>query len=64
MNIDIEDHIKIALHSCFSANIAEGNKIIHHEILGELWEAVGVDRFTQHNKKYLCIVDYHSKFQS
>ena len=26
------------------------------------WKVVGADMFTLHNKNYLCIVDYHSKF--
>ena len=26
------------------------------------WELVGADMFMLHNKNYLCIVDFHSKF--
>ena len=37
-------------------------KIIHHETLGKLWEVLGADMFTLNNKKYLCVVDYYSKF--
>ena len=48
--------------SWFSANTAEGKKIIHHEFPGKQGEVVGMDMFTLHNNNYLCIVDYHSKF--
>ena len=37
-------------------------KIIHCEILGKLWEVIGVDMLTLNNKNYLYIVYYHSKF--
>ena len=37
-------------------------KIIHHEVPGKTWELVGADIFTLHNKIYLHIVDYQSKF--
>ena len=33
-----------------------------HEIQGKLWESVGADIFTIHNRQYVCIVDYHNKF--
>ena len=39
------------------------DKLIHHDILGKLWETVGADVFTLSNKYILCTVDYHSKFQ-
>ena len=38
------------------------DKIIHHKIPRLPQEVVGVDMFTLHNKYYICIVDYHSKF--
>ena len=34
----------------------------HHRILRKPWEVVGADIFPVHNKNYLCIVDYHSRF--
>ena len=37
-------------------------KIIHHDIPLRPWEVLGVDILQLNNKKYLCIVDYHSKF--
>ena len=37
-------------------------KLIHHDILLRPWEVLGADKFQLNNKKYLCIVDYHSKF--
>ena len=37
-------------------------KIIHYEVPGKPWEIVGADLFSLHNKSYLCILDYHSKF--
>ena len=33
-----------------------------HIIPGKPLEVVGADMFNVHNKNYLCIVDYHSKF--
>ena len=35
---------------------------MHHKIPRKPWEMIGVGMFTLHNKNYLCIVDYHSKF--
>ena len=37
-------------------------QITHYKIPRKPWEVVGTDMFTLPNKKYLCIVDYHSKF--
>ena len=34
----------------------------HDEILGKPWEIVETDMFILHNKYYLCIFDYFSKF--
>ena len=36
--------------------------MVHHEISGKPWEAIGVDMFTLHSRSYPCIVDHHSKF--
>ena len=62
MKMDIKKHIKIALHVLIFRETQLNEKIIHKEIPGKLWEVVGVDMFTLHNKNYLCIVDYHHKF--
>ena len=35
---------------------------MHHKIPGKPWKVAGADMFTLHNKDYLCIVDYNSKF--
>ena len=51
------------LHVLILSKCSWSKKIIHHEIPGKPWEVVGVDMFTLCNKKYLCIVDCHSKFQ-
>ena len=37
-------------------------KIIHYNIPLRPWEVFGADIFQLNNKKYLCIIDYHSKF--
>ena len=37
--------------------------MIHLDIPLMPWEVLGVDVFHFNNKIYLCIVDYHSKFQ-
>ena len=37
-------------------------KIIHHEIPSKAWEIFRTYIFTLHNKYYLCIIDYQSKF--
>ena len=60
--MDIEKHINIALHILIFSKWSQKEKIIHHEIPGKTWEVFGMDIFTLHNKNYLCIVDYHSKF--
>ena len=44
-----------------SANTAP-EKIMYHDIPLRPWEVVGADMFHHHNKNYLCIVDYNSKF--
>ena len=37
-------------------------RFIHHDIPLRPWEVVRADIFHFHNKSYLCIVDYNSKF--
>ena len=58
----IEKHIK----NCFTCpnfqQTQPNKKVIHHKILVKPLEIVGGDIFTIHNKNYLCIIDYHSKF--
>ena len=54
---------KIAVHVLnFSKCRQSKKKKNHHEIPGKPREVIGVDMFSLHNKNYLCIVDYHSKF--
>ena len=36
--------------------------MINDDIPAIPWEFIGADMFTLHNKTYLHIVDYHSKF--
>ena len=36
-------------------------KTIHHDIPLRPWDVIGADVFQLNSKKYLCIVDYHSK---
>ena len=49
--------------TCFDFQQTQSKeKIMHHEIQGQLRMSVDADIFTLHNKNYLCIVDYHSKF--
>ena len=38
------------------------DNLVTHDIPGKLWETVGVDISTFHNKTYLCIVEYYRKF--
>ena len=61
INSDIENHIKNCTTCLEFQQMQPKEKIIHHEILLRPWEVLGIDIF-QLNKKYLCIVDYHSKF--
>ena len=37
-------------------------QMVHHKNPRKPWEVVGADMFALHNKKYICIVDYYSKF--
>ena len=61
MNNDTENCIKIALHVLIFSKHSQ-KKVIHHEVPGKPWQVDWTDMFTVHNKQYLCIVDYHSKF--
>ena len=62
INDDIKKHIKIALHVLTFSTHNTKEMIIHHKIPAKTWDIVGADMFTVHNRNYLCIVDYHSKF--
>ena len=62
INDDIEKHIKIALHVLIFSKPNQKKKIIHYNIPPKLWEIIGADMFTLHNKNYFCVEDYHSKF--
>ena len=59
-NVDIQNHIKIVLYALIFSKHNQKH-FTHCDILGKLWEMIGVDMFTLINKTYLCIVDYHSK---
>ena len=37
-------------------------KMVHHDIHLRPWDVLGADVFHFNNKKYLCLVDYHSEF--
>ena len=61
MNADIENHIKIVLHTLIFSKLNQKEKCIHHNIPEKPWEVIGANMFTLSNKNDLCIVDYHSK---
>ena len=63
MNIDIANHIKIALHVSFFSKCSSWKKIICHEILGKPWEGIGVKMHALYNRNYLYNVDFQSRFQ-
>ena len=54
--------IKINADSKVSADAAQREDILHHDIPLRPWEVLGAEVFHFNNKNYLCIVDYHSKF--
>ena len=62
MNTDIENHFKMVQHSLLFSKHDWRKKIIHHEIPGMPWKVMGADMFYSEQKKFLCLVDYHSKF--
>ena len=62
MNTDTENHNENFSTCLIYQQIQPREKIIHHKIQAKQWEIVGAVMFTLHNKKYLCMVDYHSKF--
>ena len=62
INTDIEKHIK-SCNTCLEFQQTQPKeKILHHDIPLRTGEVLGVDIFHLNNKKYLCIIDYHSKF--
>ena len=62
INMDIKKYIKSCATCLEFQQTNPKEKIIHHNIPLRLWEVLGTDVFHFNNKKYLCIVDYHSKF--
>ena len=62
INTNIEKHIK-SCNTCLEfQQMQPKEKIIHHDVPLRPWEVLDVDIFHLNNKKYLCIIDYHSKF--
>ena len=62
INADVESYIKYCA-SCFEFQQTQAKeKIVHHNIPLRPWEVVRAEVFHFHNKNYLCIVDYNSKF--
>ena len=62
INTDIEKHIK-GSNTCLEfQQMQPKEKIIHHDIPLRPWEVLGADIFHLNKKKYLCIIDYDSKF--
>ena len=59
---DIEKQIKYCSLCLTFQQPQPKEKIIHHDIPAKPWEIVGADMFMLHNKNYLCIVYYHSRF--
>ena len=62
MNSDIEKFIKNCSTFLRFQQTQPKEQIIHPKIPRKPWEVVGADMSTLHNKNYLCILDYHSKF--
>ena len=63
INTDIEKHMKNCTMCLEFQQMQPMEKIIHCDIPFRPWEVLGADVFHFNNKNYLCIVDYHSKFQ-
>jgi len=62
MNADIENLVNdCEVCNKFSSTIRKEPMILH-EVPSRPWEKVGVDYFTVHNKDFLLIVDYYSKY--
>ena len=55
---------KTAIHVLNFSKHSLRKKIIDHDIPIRPWDVIGADMFQLNNKNYLCIVDYHSKFQA
>ena len=62
INNNIEDFIKKLYHMHYLSADQPKDKMIHHDIPVILWDVISTDMFTLDNKRYLCLVDYHSKF--
>ena len=59
---DIEKHIKNHSTCLGFQQTQPEERIIHLKIPAKLWEIVGKDICTLHNRNYLCIVDYCIQF--
>ena len=62
INNDIENHVKNCIMCLEFQQIQPKEKTIHHDIPLRPWDVIGADIFQLHNKNYLCVVNYHSKF--
>ena len=62
INADIEKYIKNCATCPEFQQMQPKEKIIHHDIPLRPWEVLSADIYHFNNKKYLCIIDYHSKF--
>ena len=64
--ININDDIEKYIQNCSTClnfqQTQPKERMIHHDIPAKPWEIIGTDMSTLHNKNYLCIVDYPSKF--
>ena len=62
MNTNVENFVNgCEVCNKFSPTIRK-EPMIPHEVPSRPWEKVGVDYFTIHNKDFLLIVDYYSKY--
>ena len=63
---NISDEIEKDIKNCSTfldcQQTQSKEKTMHHKIPAKPWEILGAHMFTFHNRNYLCIVDYHSKF--
>ena len=61
MNADCENAVKNCLTCLDFQQMQPKEMINHHQMPGNPWDIIGGYMFSQYNKHYLCIVDYHSK---
>ena len=62
INNDIENQVKNCSTFLEFQQTQPEEKAVYYDILLTPWEVLGVDIFQFNSKKYLCLVDYHSKF--